>query len=428
MKKLAVLLLTGMMLGTAIGGTASAEEDVNFVWGDWMLSEDAFAPIYGAMVENFEASHEGIKVDTYFDPYSSYLDQLLIASAAGNGPDVAHIKTEWLPQFLALGVLKDLTPYVSDEFLADFSESAIEAATVDGQLVGIPWFCNAYAILYNKDLLEQAGITELPTTMDELIAAAEKISELGTDENGNKIYGMALANSNLESTEGYNLFPLLWAYGADFVDEDGKIAIASEAGIEAFTKIQNLFVNDITPKGASFKDIRNLFGQGVIGFYWDAEAALSSCAAASPDADAFYEKVGSMVIPSNEGPNGYGYLSERYMVVFNSCEEEKMDAVVEFLEYMSGSEAIQVLQDNNQGKMSSRTSVMEEVFGDIENEVTQGYIAAMDTARPLPSGNLSFMDADEQLTDAVTRLAQGEDVTAVITETQEKIQALYDQN
>ncbi len=404
---------------------ASAEE-VTITWGDWMLSEDAFAEIYGAMVENFMADTDGINVETYVQPYSSYLDQLLIASAANNGPDVAHIKAEWLPQFLSLGVVKDIYPCVSEEVLNDYSSSARDAAMVDGEMVGMPWFCNAYAMFYNKDLLEQAGITELPQTMDELFEAAAKISALGTDANGNKIYGMALPSDSSEAGCGYNALPILWAYGAEFQDADGKISIASDAGMKAFEQIQNLYVNDYSPKGASFKDTRNLFGQGVIGFYWDAEAALSSCAAAAADADAFYNRTGAMVIPGGENANGFGYLSERYMIVFNSCPDEKMDAISQFLEYMSGSKAINVLYENNQGKMSSRASVMDEVYGNVDSEITAAFVKAMETARPLPSGNLSFMDADEQLANALIRLGQGEDLTAVVTQTQEQIQALYD--
>ncbi len=406
--------------------SAGNSKMTTIVWGDWMLSEDAFADIYGAMVKNFDSAHDQIAVETYTQPYSAYLDQLLIASAAGNGPDVAHIKAEWLPQFLALGVVKDLYPYVSQEVLNDYSSSALEAATIDGKLVGMPWFCNSYAIFYNKALLEQAGITELPTSMDELMEDAAKVASLGTDANGNKIYGLALANSGLEASEGYNLLPILWGYGAEYQDANGQISIASSEGLQAFTEIQNLYRNDISPKGASFKDIRNLFGQGVIGFYWDAEAALSSCAAASSNPEDFYSNVGAMVIPANDNANGYGYLSERYMIVFNSCPDEKMAAVSEFLKYMSGSEAIQVLQDNNQGKMSSRASVMETVFADVDSEITKVFINSMDTARSLPSGSLNFLDADEILANAVTQLAQGGDVTAIVGNAQAEIQALYD--
>ena len=51
----------------------------------------------------------------------------------------------------------------------------------------------------------------------------------------------------------------------------------------------------------------------------------------------------------------------------------------------------------------------------------------MKTALPLPNGNLRFMDADECLTNALIRLAQGEDVQTVLTDTEAKIQALYDE-
>ena len=115
------------------------------------------------------------------------------------------------------------------------------------------------------------------------------------------------------------------------------------------------------------------------------------------------------------------------MIVFNSVPDEKMPAVVEFMEYMSGSECIGILYDNKQGKMSSRTSVMEEVYANVDDEVDKAYVEAMKTALPLPSGNLRFMDADECLTNALIRLAQGEDVQTVLTDTEAKIQALYDE-
>ena len=53
---------------------------------------------------------------------------------------------------------------------------------------------------------------------------------------------------------------------------------------------------------------------------------------------------------------------------------------------------------------------MDEVFADV-SEITQVYVDAMKTARPLPVAGLHFMDADKELVNALTRLAQGEDVT-----------------
>ena len=424
---LAVLMAFTMVFALGVTAEAAPSDKVEITWGDWMLSEDAYVDIYSAMVNNFMAQNDEVNVATYTNPYSSYLDQLLVASAAGNGPDVAHIKAEWLPQFLALDCVQDIYAYVDPEVLADFSEESLKGVTIDGKLIGLPWFNNAYAMFYNKDLLEKAGITELPKSMTELVEDAKKISALGTDENGNKLYGIGLANSSMEASEGYNMFPILWGYGGEFVDDDGNITLTSDAAIKSFSVIQDLFVNEITPAGSSFKDIRNLFGQGVIGFYWDGEAGLSPCAAAAPDADAFYAKVGAMPIPAEDNPCGYGYLSERYMIVFKSCPEEKLPAVADFIEYMSGADAIRVLYDANQGKMSSRASVMADVYGNVESEITRAFVEATSTARSLPSGNLAFLDADQAITDAVSLLAQGQDVNQVMADAQKTIQELYDE-
>ena len=77
-----------------------------------------------------------------------------------------------------------------------------------------------------------------------------------------------------------------------------------------------------------------------------------------------------MVIPGADTPNGAGYVIDHYLVVFNNTPDELMPQVAKFLEFMSDSTVIQIFKDGNQGKMSSRASVMDEVFADV-SEITQ---------------------------------------------------------
>ncbi|NLI22459.1 MAG: sugar ABC transporter substrate-binding protein [Clostridiales bacterium] len=423
MQKLLAIVLTLAMLGS-LCATAAAEDKVTIGWTSWALAEEKLIPVYGGSADAFMADNPDITIDySQSNPYASYLDQLLTAASAGNAPYVAHIKAEWLPQFLELGVLKDIRPYLSDDVVSDYSAAAIAGATVDGQLVAMPWFGNTYALYYNKALLAQAGIDALPQTWAELIEDAYKVSALGDD-----IYGLAIPNSNgVEAGEGYNVFPALWAHGGEYQDADGKISLANEAGIATFTELQKLIVDKVSPTvGNSFKDLRNLFGQGKIGFYWDLEATIPTAAAAAADQDQFYKDFGCMVIPGADTANGSGYIITHYLVVFNNCPDEIMPQVARFLEYMSGPKVIQIFKDGKQGKMSSRASVMAEVFQDV-SETTAVYVQAMETARPLPVAGLHFMDADKEIVKALTRLAQGEDVTAVMTDCQTTIQEMYDE-
>jgi ABC-type glycerol-3-phosphate transport system substrate-binding protein len=403
------------------------KEAVTIKWASWVFAEEAQLPTYKAMSDNYMSKNSHVNVELDTNPYAQYLDQLLIAAAAGNTPDVAHIKAEWLPQFLELGVVKSVSGLVSNEVLSDYSQTAIDAVTIDGQMMAMPWFNNTYAIFYNKALLEKAGITQLPQSWDELLEAAEKVSALGTDENGNKIYGLAIPSGGTEAGEGYNLFPALWANGGNFIGADGKVNLTDDAAIKTFTQLQKLLVDEISPYGSSFKDLRNLFGQGVVGFYWDIEGIVGAILQSAADPDAFKEQMGYMVIPGNGTPNGHGYLIDHLLITFNSIDDARMGEVMKFMEFLTGPECINQLYVDGKGKMSSRSSVMAEVFKDVQDP-TATFVKAMETARALPTADLHFMDADEKIVEALQQLAQGKDVTTVMTDTQKIIQDLYDGN
>ena len=382
-----------------------AAEPVTLRWGSWVFAEDSVRPVYQEMADLYNSTNEyntTISTD-YFYSYADYLSTLLIDVAGGNGPDVAHVKAEWLPQLLALGVVRSLDGYISQEVLDDYAPSAIEAVTVDGSMVALPWFSNTYALLVNTDLCAQAGVdyTAIASWSD-LMDAAAKISALGDD-----IYGLAIPNSNgVEAGEGYNTFPVLWAHGGDFI-KDGKIQLTTDAAVSAYTDIQNLYLNKVSTAAGnnSFKELRNLFGAGKIGFYWDIESGVATAAGAAPDEAAYYARTQVITIPGADAA-GHGYLISHQLVVFDSCSDDKMEAMGHFLDFMSGSDVIGILYKHGQGKMSSRATVMADVFADckeIRQEkggYTYAYVKAMESAKALPAANIHFQDADALLIDA----------------------------
>lgn len=415
MKKLSMLLAVVMLLSCC--ALAHAEEQTTISWTSWALAEEKLMPIYGGSADAFMAENPDVVVDySQTNPYGQYLDQLLIAAANGTAPDVAHIKAEWLPQFLELGVVKDIKPYISQDVLDDYGASALSGVTEGEQMVAMPWFGNTYAIYCNKALLKQAGIEALPTTWEELLADAYKISALGDD-----IYGFAIPNSNgVEAGEGYNILPILWAYGADYRDTEGNLALNSENAVKAFQVIKDLIDNKVTSTvGYSFKDLRNLFGQGKIGFYYDLEATIKTAAGSAADEAKFYEDFEAITV---EGLDGY--TINHYLIVFNSVPDEKMPAVGRFLEYMSGANVINIFYEGGQGKMSSRASVNEKVFADVSG-ITATYVKAMASARPLPIDG-HFMEAESKLVDALTGLAQGKTAQEVADTVQAEIAEIYE--
>lgn len=93
----------------------------------------------------------------------------------GSGPDVSF-QTEQFPLYAKNGYLTALDDYVSDDKRAGYPESALEYCSYDGQLMGVPFVALDSVMFYNKDLFEEAGITEVPTTWDELVDVAKKLT------------------------------------------------------------------------------------------------------------------------------------------------------------------------------------------------------------------------------------------------------------
>ena len=392
---------------------------VTLKWASWALAEEKLYPTYAAMANTFMEANKDITIEMDgSQAYSTYLDQLIVSAIGGTAPNVAHIKAEWLPQLLDTGAVKAVVG-ISDAVMKDYSAGAISGVTIDGEMVAMPWFANTEALFYNKALLERAGVkAEDIKSWNDLLAAAEKISALGDD-----IYGLAFPDSEVEPGEGYNILPALWANGGEFM-KDGKVTLDTDAGIKTYTQLQEVFKKGISPKGATLKDLRNMFGQGKIGFYYDLQAVISTCASAAANEEEFYKNFGCMVIPGADA-NGSGYLVTHLLVVFDTTTDEQMPAMAKFLEHMSSDVVINILYEAGQGKMSSRASVNEKVFANAD-ETTQVYVKAMETAKDLPGTQISLSEADTIMVKGLSRIANGEDVKTIVSAMQTELQALAD--
>ena len=398
---------------------APATKPVTLKWASWALAEEKLYPTYAAMANTFMEANKDITIEMDgSQAYSTYLDQLIVSAIGGTAPNVAHIKAEWLPQLLETGAVKAVVG-ISDAVMNDYSAGAISGVTIDGEMVAMPWFANTEALFYNKALLERAGVkAEDIKSWDDLLAAAEKVSALGDD-----IYGLAFPDSEVEPGEGYNILPALWANGGEFM-KDGKVTLDTDAGIKTYTQLQEIFKKGISPKGATLKDLRNLFGQGKIGFYYDLQAIISTCASAAANEEEFYKNFGCMVIPGADA-NGSGYLVTHLLVVFDTTTDEQMPAMAKFLEHMSSDIVINILYEAGQGKMSSRASVNEKVFANAD-DTTKVYVKAMETAKDLPGTQISLSEADTIMVKGLSRIANGEDVKTVVSAMQSELQVLAD--
>ena len=77
-------------------------------------------------------------------------------------------------------VYADYIYILNDEPFMDNIQPELLASVTEGEdITGYPFLVQSHAFIYNKDLFEEAGITELPTTLDDYREVCEKLVAAG---------------------------------------------------------------------------------------------------------------------------------------------------------------------------------------------------------------------------------------------------------
>src|SRR3712207_6280926 len=115
-------------------------------------------------------------------PWTAAHEKLLTAYVGESTPDVSQLGNTWVPEFVALGALEPLGPWVERSASTardDFFPGIWATNVVGDSLYGVPWYVDTRVLFYRKDLLARAGHTTPPTTWEAWVAAMERMKELG---------------------------------------------------------------------------------------------------------------------------------------------------------------------------------------------------------------------------------------------------------
>jgi multiple sugar transport system substrate-binding protein len=170
------------------------------------------------------------------------LTKLSAGFTSGGYPDISYAYGSWATELGASGRTQNLTKFVADAAMAwgEIPAAARATATVDGRVIGVPALVDNLGLIYNRKVFDAAGVA-YPTddwSWDDFRAAAKRL----TDKSRN-IYGTAYSVSASEDTT-WHLWPLLWQRGGRILDEHGKAAFNSDAGVAALEVLRQMAVDD----------------------------------------------------------------------------------------------------------------------------------------------------------------------------------------
>ncbi len=224
--------------------TVSADVELTFRFNDAEHKE------MRAALDVFEKNNPGIKVTLERIAWADAREQFLREAAVGEGPDIAHIAQVWTRSMGDAGAFVSLNDLMKkhgvgagwDDFI-----SADLAAQDDGTIHAVPWTVDTFAMVYRKDILEKAGITEFPTTWEGLRDASRQIK----DKTGASGWTFPAGSASTNSIWFFLNF-YWWSHGWALVERgpDGKyfIDITPEQMAEGFEYYKDYLDAGLNPK------------------------------------------------------------------------------------------------------------------------------------------------------------------------------------
>ena len=430
-KSLIALGMTGTMIlaGTSMVMAEDKPYDgTNLVF--WMQAYGSDPSIQRAALDKVTADFEeqtGISVEYNIVDWGSASQKLTLACTGGEAPDVADI-------FFT----KSLATMSSDEYglmeLNDLVEemggedtwitAGKDEACVDGDWYGIPWRADTRVLLYNMEDFENAGITEAPTTWDELVEDAQKLTV--TDEDGNITHAGLAWYSDMGRYDQTWFSMLAQCGGTLMNDEFTEFTLDTEQSKQALAFLSdcintyNICSNSLD---ASYDAVTEFMSGNVSMVFGVTGETKNNILQNAPQMEG---KFASAPLPTATGAenekNGISFSAP--IGIFKTTENA--DAAKEWVKYFC-SEEVQLYMSQELGLLNSNCAVMENSYF-TEDDWLKAFSTTIANSQSgdMPLTTWSQIDAwpDGPIPSMCANVVNGTDADTAIAECMSQIEAI----
>lgn len=229
---LSVLMILSILLSACGGSSAATDVKVLRVWVQWGDNPAQIQTLFDKYT-----AETGIKVEVTA-PLAD--DKILPALTGSEPPDILVLSGGDLAKsFYKEGLVDELSGAIKSGNIdmADFYTAPLTQCQQGDLILCLPWGTDAYALFWNKDMFEAAGLDPEvpPATMEELVEFADKLTVVGADGTIEQI-GF-IPNHSWSHTDLY-----VRNFGGFWYSDDGSTLTAnSQPMIDALTWQQQFF-------------------------------------------------------------------------------------------------------------------------------------------------------------------------------------------
>jgi N,N'-diacetylchitobiose transport system substrate-binding protein len=379
----------------------------------WLMQGSAPEAWLDDLNAAFEEEH-GVKVNVEIQQWTGIQETITTGLSEDGTVDVLELGNTQTPGFANTGGLADLTDIRDDLGYDEWYEGSLASVEFDGELYAVPWYTANRAVVYDKDIWDEAGITELPTNRDEWVAALETI-EANTDAEPIYLPGQSWA---LLST-------FIWDEGGDYAVQDGDEWKGSvntpeaEAGMAFYKQLQSFSSSPTDNDEASPQQATEVIPQSEIaswiGLPWEVDGAVTALEEAGRSAN-----LGVFPIPGKTSDvPGSVFLGGSNLAVAERAGNRDMAEA--WLELATSEEWMR--------QFTETTPMLPNRASAVPDAEPGSFLEAMDAVAdygnlpPLTPGWANVETVPNPIKEMMTRVLDGEDYATVAAETDAEITA-----
>jgi multiple sugar transport system substrate-binding protein len=417
MKKTLAAVAVLSTVAFALTGCAGASDDSSGhqTLTFWHGYTEADGDKLDAIIDDFNASQDDITIETETKTWAVIGDTLLPALSAKKGPEIVALPAENLPIYAAKGAFASLDDYYSADgsVTADLNPEAVSMEKIDGTMYGVPTGFVPLSVVYNKTMFEAAGIDTFPTTWDEWLDAAKKLT---IDKDGDGVpeqYGLALPD---HSTVGNGVWASLFYGNGGSIVDNGTATLDSPENQETLEFWSDAIINDhISPSGLDGVASDQLFSAGQaameIGGPWMAFVAT--------DANIDYGIAAIPAGPVQQASSAIGISA----AITAQATPAQQAAAEKFFDYFFSPE-VAVQWSLGSGWPSLRTDTTADQVS--ENPLVATLTEIAGGAKPLLPGVANSVDVLAAVDEATQKAVSGGDAAELLTAANSAVQKALD--
>ncbi len=351
-------------------------------------------PAFQELIAKFNQTYPNVKINYQSVPFGEAQNKFKTAAAAKAGaPDILRAEVAWVPEFASLGYLYALdgSDLLADE--SDYVSTPLSSNKFDGKTYGVPQVTDSLALLYNKKLFADAGVTAAPKTWAEVKSAAATIkAKTGVD-------GLFI------NAGGYFLLPFIYGEGGDLVDTASKkIVVNSDKNIAGIKVAQDLVNSGAAvkpPANDSYGTMMTLFKENKVAMIINGPWEVNNVKTAPTFGG--LSNLGIAAVPAGSAKAGAPVGGHNY-VVWSGVPADKTPAAIAFIKFMNSAES-QATLATKLGLLPTRKSAYD--IDAVKNDPTiSAFKPVVDAAaaRPwIPEGGQFFGPLDTMATEVLVQ-------------------------